>query len=221
MAIGVGRFRLPASILFVLLSAHAAWAQVDGRAPAPQPSQSEPPKDPLGRDTPRGTVLGFVNAARKGNDQVVPLYLNTTLRNQAAVDLAHKLYVVLDNRLPARLNELSDKPEGSLPNPLKPDQDVVGTIATTDGQLDIIVERVSRDKSGPIWLFSRKTLESIPDVFDELDLVSLDRYLPAILVTTRIACIRLLAWLALVLIVPLSYILGGFVSRLLRPVVTS
>jgi MscS family membrane protein len=220
MSIGLGRFWLPTSILFVLLSAHPTWAQVDVRAPSPQQSQSEPPKDPLGRDTPRGTVLGFVNAARKGNDQVVPLYLNTTLRNQAAVDLAHKLYVVLDNRLPARLNELSDKPEGSLPNPLKPDQDVVGTIATADGQLDIIVERVSRDKSGPIWLFSRKTLESIPDVFDELDLVTLDRYLPAILVTTRIAGIRLLAWLALVLIIPLSYILGGFVSRLLRPVVT-
>jgi MscS family membrane protein len=220
MAIGVGRFRLPASILFVLLSAHAAWAQVDGRAPAPQPSQSEPPKDPLGRDTPRGTVLGFVNAARKGNDQVVPLYLNTTLRNQAAVELARKLYVVLDNRLPARLNELSDKPEGSLPNPLKPDQDVVGTIATADGQLDIIVERVSRDKSGPIWLFSRKTLESIPDVFDEVDLVSLDRYLPTFLVTTRIAGIRLLAWLALVLVIPLSYGLAGVVSRLLRPLLT-
>ena len=63
------------------------------------------------------TVLGFINAARRGNNEVLPAYLDTNLKGQAAVELARKLYVVMDSRLPARLNELSDRPEGSSDNP--------------------------------------------------------------------------------------------------------
>src|SRR5204862_84676 len=77
----------------------------------------EAAKDTLGRDTPRGTLLGFIRAARDGNSEVASLYLNTSLRGSAARDLADQLYVVLDSRLPARLIEVSDKPEGSQANP--------------------------------------------------------------------------------------------------------
>src|SRR5262249_36065356 len=91
--------------------------------PAPAPSAAAAPKDSLGRDTPRGTLLGFMDEARKGNDAAAVLYLNTNQRDKAAAELAHKFYVVLDSRLPARLNDLSDRPEGSLANPLKPGQD--------------------------------------------------------------------------------------------------
>ena len=173
------RHRTLATLLFALsLTGPVAWAQ--GRVQAPTapatptvaPAQTEPPKDALGRDTPRGTVLGFMSAARKGNDEVSPLYLDTNLKGQEAVELAHKLYVVLDSRLPARLNELSDRPEGVPDNPLKPDQNVVGTINTASGPFDVVVERVTRGKSAPVWLFSRQTLSFIPDAYDEVDLVS-------------------------------------------------
>ena len=60
---------------------------------AAAPPQAAPPKDALGRDTPRGTVLGFMNAARAAHDEVAAQYLNTTLRDRAAVDLAHQLFV--------------------------------------------------------------------------------------------------------------------------------
>ncbi len=150
---------------------------------------------------------------------MAPQYLNTRLRDQAAVDLAHQLFVVLDSRLPPRLSELSDRPEGSLANPLKPDQDIVGTITTASGPLDIVVERVNGRGPGPVWLFSRKTLEAIPDVYDDVDLVAIDRFLPTFLTKPRIAGIRLFAWLVLVLVVPLCYLLMGLLGRLLRPVI--
>ena len=135
-------------VVGALLPGPVAWAQQTGSAPAAPAPQAAPAKDALGRDTPRGTVLGFMNAARKGRDDVAPQYLNTRLRDQAAVDLAHKLFVVLDSRLPPRLSELSDRPEGSLANPLKPDQDIVGTITTANGPLDLVVERVNRGARG-------------------------------------------------------------------------
>lgn len=175
------------------------------------------PSDTLGRDTPRGTVLGFMQAARNARHEVIPLYLNTPLRDRAALELAQQLYVVLDSRLPPRLTELSDRPEGSLPNPLKPDQDVVGTIATVNGPLEIVLERVPRSGSRPVWLFSRRTLDAIPDAYAEIDLVSVDRYLPGFLTRPRIGGIRLFEWLALLLLVPLLYRATALPNRLLGP----
>src|SRR5262245_14844162 len=197
----------------------AAVAVLDGQGqPAPAPAAAPAaPKDSLGRDTPRGTLLGFMDEARKGNDAAAVLYLNTNQRDKAAAELAHKLYVVLDSRLPARLNDLSDRPEGSLANPLKPGQDVVGTIPTGTGPLEILVERVNRGAAGQVWLFSRATLEEIPDVHAEVDRLSIDRFLPGFLTRPRIGGVRLSGWLALLLIVPLLYRLIGLAGVLFRP----
>src|SRR5262245_36728000 len=182
-------------------------------AAAPTNAQPSAPKDPLGRETPRGTLVGFMRAARDGNLEVAAQYLN--VRAAAATELARKLYVVLDSRLPARLNDVSDRPEGALANPLKPDQDVAGTISTADGPLDVVLERVTRGSSGPVWLFSRPTLESIPPVYDELDLVSVDRFLPGILTKYRLGNVRLFDWVVLIVVVPACYRLFGLLNPLM------
>ena len=204
----------------MLIASPLAAQRASSPPPAAPPLQATL-KDTLGRDTPRGTVLGFIDAARSGRDDVATLYLDTNPRDRAAVDLAHKLFVVLDRRLPPRLTELSDRPEGSLANPLRPDQDVVGTIATAGGSLELVVERIGRAGQRPVWLFSRRTLQAIPEVYDEVDLVSVDRYLPAFLTRIRIGGVRLFAWLALLLLVPLAYRLLGLPDRLIRLAVTA
>jgi MscS family membrane protein len=205
------------TIVVALLAGAAVHAQTQTQAQAPGQGQPPAAKDTLGRDTPRGTLLGFMDASRSGNNTAAVLYLNTQLTEQAAADLAHQLYVVLNSRLPARLNELSDRPEGSLVNPLKPRQDTVGTIQTSDGPLEIVVERVDRG-AAPVWLFSRGTLDVIPTVYAEIDAVSVDRYMPKFLARTRIAGIRLSGWLALLIGVPLLYRLLGVAGLLVRPV---
>jgi MscS family membrane protein len=210
--------RSAALVACVMLGAVAPGSVVrgQGRANTPAASQPAPIKDALGRDTPRGTVLGFMAAARDRRDNVAPLYLNTRLRDQAAVDLAHKLYVVLDLRLPARLNELSDRPEGSLANPLKPDQDLIATIPTSAGPLEVVVEHVPNGAAGLVWLFSRKTLDEIPNAYDEVDLVSLDRFVPSVL-RPRIAGIPVFQWLVLCLVLPLFYRASGLLPARLVP----
>lgn len=208
------RFARVSVVVLVLFSA-VAWSQ----APVPKPlgaeAQPELPKDPLGRTTPRGAVLGFLNAARKGNSEVAVLYLNTPLRGAEARDLARQLAIVLDRRLPARLNSLSDKPEGSIPDPLKPDEDLVGTIPTDKGDLDILVERVDRGKLGKTWLFSRKTLDSIPDVFPEMSMLTVEKVLPEFLVKRRLANVPLYEWLAVFVGMPFLYLLTGSLDRLM------
>src|SRR5258707_281275 len=100
--------------LCVLVCLPAWAAQPVAPAVAPAAVQPEAPPDSLGRNTPRGTVLGFLIASRTGQEEVAVQYLDTRLRGKAATELAHKLFTVLDRRLPPRLTQLSEKPDGSL-----------------------------------------------------------------------------------------------------------
>jgi len=61
----------------VLLFCLAAWAQLAIPAPQPAAAQPEAPQDALGRTTPQGTVLRFLIAARKGDNDLAARYLNT------------------------------------------------------------------------------------------------------------------------------------------------
>jgi hypothetical protein len=53
-----------------------------------------------------------MRAAGDNKIDVAPLYLNSGLSGSAAVELAQQLYVVLNSRLPVRVNVLSDSPRG-------------------------------------------------------------------------------------------------------------
>ena len=99
-------------LIALVLAPGAARAQPD---PAAKPSsgRAESVEDSLGRRTPRGTVRGFLSAARKGDDEIAAQYLNTPLQGDQAKELAHQLFIVLDTRLPARLAQLSTESEGS------------------------------------------------------------------------------------------------------------
>ena len=67
-----------ACVVVLVLSQPAPAAQPPaGTAATPATAQPEIPKDPLGRSTPRGALLGFLNAARDGKNELAAQYLNT------------------------------------------------------------------------------------------------------------------------------------------------
>jgi MscS family membrane protein len=214
---GVIRRLLCACGIALVLAATAAAQGIPGiSSPAPAP-QAEAPKDPLGRSTPRGTVLGFLAAGRKGDDDLARRYLNTTLSGDAGQKLAHQLFVVLDTRLPPRLTQVSESPEGSRANPLAPDQEVIGTITGASGSIEVVVERVAQPKAEPVWLFSKKTLDAIPAEFAEIS--SRQRpYLPRFLFEWDMGGVRLYEWLAVLIGLPVFYIATVLLNRLLRPI---
>src|SRR5262249_40057878 len=138
----VTRRLLGASAIALIVMSARIEAQLPGLS-APAPPAAEAPKDSLGRSRPPRAVLGVLAAGRKGDDDLARRYLNPTLKGDPAEKLAHQLFVVLDARLPPRLTQVSDAPDGSRVNPLEPDREVVGTITGASGAVEIVVERVA------------------------------------------------------------------------------
>jgi MscS family membrane protein len=202
----------------VILSGAKTAAQMPGPAPSPSPATPAPPPDALGRATPRGTVLGFLNAARKEEDDLAAQYLHTRLRGHDAATLAHQLYIVLDARLPARLTQVSDAPEGSRQNPLRPNEETVGAVPGRDGPVDIVLERVTGADKTPIWLFSTRTLAEVPTLYEAVTFGLAEGVLPRFVTGRRLVGVRLVEWLIVLLGFPVFYLATVLLDRMLRPV---
>jgi MscS family membrane protein len=190
---------------------------VTGKSVQP-PAEPPEPQDALRRNTPRGAVLGFLTAAYDNDFEVAAQYLNTRLHGTEAESLAKELFYVLDRRLPAKLNNLSNDPNGSLSDPLDSRRELVGTVASKHGKIDIYLERVGRPNATQIWLFSRQTLVQIPDLYDEVNAVAVENVLPEFLLR-RILGFTLVGWLFFPIGLPALYLVLGLLNRLLGRVV--
>ena len=177
--------------------------------------QGKAPEDPLGRNTPRGTVIGFLKAATREDYERALQYLDTKKTGPAAEKIIHALEVLLERGSEGKPAVLSSKPEGNLDDLPAPNMERVGTVQTSSGKWDILLERVQRGESPPIWLFSGETLARALRVYQELDVRSVEDYLPKFLVTTWILWLPLWRWLGILLIVPLAFFLATILTRLM------
>jgi MscS family membrane protein len=182
----------------------------------PPASADNTPADNLGRSTPRGTVIGFLTAAHKGDWATATQYINST-KGEDPVELATQLSVVLDQGLPANLNQLSDKPEGDLKDNLPPSRELAGTIDTKGGPLNVALDRVRRGNQS-IWIFSPDTLKEIPAVYDEFNSAWITDYIPHALLRRGSLGVPLWQWLVLILGVALAVLIAAVIRRIALPV---
>jgi MscS family membrane protein len=171
-------------------------------------------EDSLGRSTPQGTVFGFMKSASQRNYDQALQYLDTKLTGIRAQKLIDALRVILERGLSGKLALLSNKPEGYFDDNLPPSKERIGTVKTSSGELDILLERVQRGNNPPIWLFSTETLKNIPEIQKELNLRDIDAYLPKFLVNTWFLWFPLWKWFLIVLIVPILFGLSILLTRL-------
>jgi MscS family membrane protein len=172
--------------------------------------------DGLGRSTPRGTVVGFLTAAHKGDWNTATQYLDST-KGEDRTELVTELSVVLDQGLPANLDQLSDKPEGDTKDNLPPAQELAGIINTNGGPLNVMLERVHRG-SQLMWLFSADTLKEIPAVYDEFNSAWMSTYIPHPLLRRGWLGVPLWQWLVLALGVVMAMLVPAAMRRFSVPV---
>ena len=133
----------------------------EGAATAQSPASQPAPEDQLGRSTPYGTVKGFLSAAEDGDFARASKYLDSQQTPERKQEIARQLKLVMDRGLRVDLEKLSRTSEDGAAGDLEPNYQSVGVATNGPDKLDIVLERVQRDKQPPIWLFSSGTLLKI------------------------------------------------------------
>lgn len=203
-------------ILSVALTAPAAQLVPGLTNPAAANQAPAASADPLGRDTPSGTVVGFLQAAQAGNYKNAADYLQLSAvrRQSQGPDLARKLKVLMDRAFVGSLRRLSTRPEGE-PDSGVIDQQTIGTFSSADSDVPVVLIRAGDAKSAKVWLFSADTLSKVPELYDSLQAHQLENKIPRSLVENLLLGMPLWQWLALLAAIPVAIGIGWAVILLL------
>ena len=164
--------------------------------------------DPLGRSTPRGTLLGFLGAIHRADYRQASAYLNTPLTGSAAEELAQEFGDLLDARLPANVDGLSNSSEGDLTDHLPPSRDLAGTLPSATGPIPVYLDRIKKGGQ-TVWLFSSETLDRTQALAEEVHEFGFESRLPAPILRRGWMAIPLWKWLALLISLALGWALSG------------
>jgi MscS family membrane protein len=144
-------------------------------APTPPPP---PPVDPLGRTSPQGCVLGFLRAAEAKDYVKASEYLDGKRSPEQAQQLVTELKYMLDLRLSTSLDNLSRSPTGNIDDQLRLTRERVGVVKTNNGDLDVLLDLVTRPNESPVWLFSQETLKQVPAAYAGVQHKDYSSYFP-------------------------------------------
>src|ERR1700724_1860016 len=162
-------------VLFLasLASVGLASGQVSSLLPTAKPAPSQPatPTDPLGRDTPRGTVNGFVRAAQDESERAIEYFQpvpkgqrDTPVEEQ---ELATQLVTVLNVRFSASaLGSIINDPEARGEDQQPQDQMEVGGTRGLNEPFPITLVRLQDPRGVKLWFISRQTLDEVPEAYD-------------------------------------------------------
>jgi MscS family membrane protein len=186
--------------------------------PSSTPSTASTPSDLLGRATPSGTVLGFLQAAQSGNLTIAAQYLQMSAahRQSEGEQLAMQLKFVMDHStFTGRVGNFT-QPEGTPQEGVPPGRQKLGTMSSGDVEVDLDLVRVSDPNAGKIWLISSDTLAKVPELYDQVEARQVETRLPQFLVKHQLAGMPVWQWLALVLALPLAAAAGWLILALLE-----
>jgi MscS family membrane protein len=205
-------------LLFLLSVSAAAVPQIPGlavAAPAPAAAQTAPaiPPDPLGRETPRGMLLGFIKAAQEEHYATAVEYFQPapSRRRRSEQDdeeIAAQLLTIFNQKFAGALELTSKDPLGRLDDGLPPDQErISGALGATD-KFPVQLIRLDDAYGRKLWYFSRATLDHVPEMYDSLTFPEIEKKIPQTLVTHRLLFMPLWQWIAIVVFLPIA-LLGG------------
>ncbi len=209
--------KLALLVLVVSLSFHGLVAQsVSSLLPGGAQAAASAATDELGRGTPSGTVVGFLQAAQAGNYQTAADYLqmSTSRRQSQGPDLAEKLNALMNRAFVGSLRKLSTNPEGN-PDYGAPNQQTIGVFSNGDADVPVVLVRIADPNAGRIWLFSSETLGKVPELYDNLQTRQVESKLPQSLVKNVFLGMPFWQWLALLAAIPVAIAIGWALVLLL------
>jgi MscS family membrane protein len=130
------------------------------------------PEDALNRGTPRGSIVGYLEASADLDFEKAAQFLD--LRNLpdeveeiGGPELARQFNHVLSRAVWLDDYTVSDSPEGLKGDGLPPYRDQLVVIKTADGDVPIWMQHVPRGDGEDIWKVSNRSVALIPELYDE------------------------------------------------------
>ena len=208
------------SVVSILCVAACTFSTAQTLAQALQPapaSGSIVVIDPLGRNTPSNSVLGFLKAATSGDYNIAAQYLQTSAarRQSEGEQTATKLKYVLDNAFVGNYSRFN-QPEGTPQEGAPLNHQKLGTMSAGDVEADLDLVRVSDPSAGKIWLISADTLGKLPELYDQAKARQVESKLPAVLVKHQLGGMPLWQWLSLLVATPVAAGLGWLILFVLE-----
>ncbi len=202
-------------LFLVLLLATPAAAQLPV-ASTQAPTEPAALTDALGRSTPRGTLIGFLQATQAGRYSNATRHLQLRgNQTENAARLARELKAVMDDGYFTSLKSISGRPEGSLDDGLAPRQESAGEIRS-EPPLTIMLERVDDVQAGQIWLISHETLRRVPQVYRQLSVAGIEALLPTWMVEKEPLGVSIWKWLTGLLLFPVLAALSWLLVQATR-----
>jgi MscS family membrane protein len=174
--------------------------------------------DPLGRDNPRGTLTGFMQAAQKGDNERAAEYLQFP-RQETEIDstrIVQDLKALLDHAYVGSLGSITANPDLAYDPQLEPNHQHVGEFTVNGKELPLLVVRVPDGNSGHLWLIAWSTLSKTADLAEDVRSHELEQHLPHVLVRLTFLSIPLWVWSAFLLLIPIALFAGVLAVVIVR-----
>jgi MscS family membrane protein len=219
--------------LVSIYSAGPVWGQTllqkadSSQPPVPQaaPLPEEIPKDPLGRDSPYGTVVGFLKAAEQADWKRAADFLDSQQPPPQKQELARQLKLVMDKGLTLDLDTVSKSPEGAPQEKWRKTRNEIGTAHIRGQTLAILLDLIEPTaKRSPYWLFSAETLVQIPGLARNLEAPWFEAHIPKSLVENQFLGIPVFRWIVAPLVISMAFgvvfvitsVVGFLIRRVFR-----
>lgn len=165
--------------------------------------------------SPRASVGAYLTAARAADFEAAAAYLDQSGSGVAAraPEVARRLKAVLDTRLWIDFETVSPLAIGDTADGLQSDAEQIGVIALDEGR-DVAIRLVRRSTAeGRRWVFSQATVAQIDDLYEALPDNWIREHLPAPLLTAGPFDILAWQWIALLILIPISGVIGMLLGR--------
>ena len=212
-------------VLLLLLPSVVLATEAPG---ADEPEASEPADlvdgDPLGRDTPRGAVEGFLRSIDEANAERAAEYLDlrnlpSQITQYTPEQLARGLAIVLERGVWFDLEQLSDSAEGHPGDQLPSYRDLLVELPTAQKPIRVLLQRVPDGEGGRIWKFSNATIAELDVLYETYRYNDFVEWLAIELPEVSFLTVELFKWvttlLAVLLAAPFVLLTSWFAARTL------
>ncbi|MBV9267223.1 MAG: mechanosensitive ion channel family protein [Acidobacteriaceae bacterium] len=174
--------------------------------------------DALGRETPRSSIRGFLEACHDGKYVRATGYLDLSRlpKNQRTTEgpeLARQLGILLDRDMDFEVEDLSSTTEGQLNDGLDPDLERLARFRENGRAATLYLQRQEHNGNS-VWVVSADSVSRIPQWSSLSQGPAIEKRLPPWLVETRLFGTALWVWIALAVLALLLSVVSKLLSRI-------